>query len=275
MLKDKFQLSRSLDAESKSRMSLNFAHWERRAAEHKSSYCASWEDRNAVLLEIETVGKYIETGMTVLDAGCANGFTTFEILSKCPRAVRAFDYSPSMIAAAQAEQPLRDPERRIRFGVGNVLEIPEESGQFDLAYTVRVLINLPNWETQKDAIREVHRVLRPGALYVLSEAFEGSQEKLNRLRQEAGLAPLAPPAFNLYLREEALENFVEPLFDLMEIARFSSLYYVASRFVRELAMRPGEAPSYHHPINRFFKDIPSTECSGDFGIQKAYVLKKR
>jgi ubiquinone/menaquinone biosynthesis C-methylase UbiE len=274
MATNESSVSRPLGDQQKSRMAQNLAHWEQSVAKHQSSHWASWGDRGAIHLEIENVRKHIVPGMSVLDAGCANGYTTFQMLSRSPHEIHAFDYSASMIAAARAEQPQCDPSGVVTFYNANMLDIPEEAGRFDLAYTVRVLINLPSWEVQKDAIKEMHRVLRPGGLYVLSEAFLGSQEKLNRLRQEAGLPPLTSPAHNLYLNEHALEEFLPSLFEIQAIEKFASLYYVASRFVRELSLRPGDPQGFDHPINEFFRDIPSTPCSGDFGIQKAYILQK-
>ena len=249
-------------------------YWEESALKYGASHQASWEDENVMRMEQEVVSSFIEPGSLVLDAGCANGFTTFQILKKKPTAVRAYDYSANMLSGALKEQATMDPEGVISFAQANILEIPEKDDTFDVAYTIRVIINLPEWDLQARAIKEVHRVLKPGSLYILSEAFAGSNTRLNALRKLGGLPPLEPPSYNLYLDEEVLEPFLKEHFQIVEVKKFSSLYYVASRFLRELAMNEGEAQSYDHPINEFFKLWPSTAQSGDFGLQKAYVLKK-
>src|ERR1039457_89732 len=123
-------VSRTLDARQKSRMAQNLAHWEQSVAKHKSSHWASWGDRGAIHLETETVIKYILPGMSVLDAGCANGYTTFHMLPRSPSEIHAIDYSASMIAAAKAEQPQCDPGRVITFCNANILDIPEEDTRF-------------------------------------------------------------------------------------------------------------------------------------------------
>jgi len=59
------------------------------------------------------------------------------------------------------------------------------------------------------------------------------------------------------------------------IKKFSSIYYIASRFLRYLTLKPGEKDSYDNEINNLFSKYSETENSGDFGLQKLYVLKKK
>lgn len=257
------------------RIRLNWDHWQQNAEQFGADHTASWGDRGAVELEVANLLKHLHPGGKWLDAGCANGYTTFRALAAEPNEVRAFDYSPAMIAQARATQDRFDPDGLITFSHGNILDIDQPDNTFHQAYAVRVLINLPSWEAQQQAIREMHRVLAHGGRYILSEAFEGSQERLNELRALANLPPLQAPSFNLYFFEEQLENFLPELFEIECVERFSSVYYVASRFLRELAIDPDAPPSYDHPINRLAASLETTARSGDFGVQKAYVLRKK
>ena len=52
------------------------AYWEQQGSAHQSSHLASWGDRYAIELEIETISRFIKGGDRVLDIGCAN-FSTF------------------------------------------------------------------------------------------------------------------------------------------------------------------------------------------------------
>jgi ubiquinone/menaquinone biosynthesis C-methylase UbiE len=252
-----------------------WGHWESSARAHGQQHSASWGDRYAIELEVRNLLTHLRPSIQWLDAGCANGYTTYRVLRKKPASVFAFDYSPTMIDHARRLQPLMDPQNLITFEEGNLLEIPCPSESIDQAYTVRVVINLPSWEAQKRAIREIHRVLKPGGSYILSEAFAGSQDKLNTLRALAGLSPLQAPQFNQYLVEEDLEAFARDLFDIVRIERFSSFYYLASRFLRELAVAPDAPPSYDHPLNTLAAQLSPSARPTDFGIQKAYILAKR
>jgi SAM-dependent methyltransferase len=255
-------------------MEQNLEHWESQAALHGAAPAASWDDRYAMELEVRNLLPWVDYGDRVLDAGCANGATTFRLLERRPASVRAFDLSPRMVAAAREAALREDPEGVVAFSEGNILEIGEPDGAFDLAYTIRVLINLPGWPVQQRAIREIHRVLRPGGRYVLTEEFAGSLRNLNGLRALGGLPPLVPRHFNRPLEEEALESFLAPLFAVEEVARFASPYFVATRFLRDLCSSGHEPPSYDSALHRAAAALPVNARSGDFGGIKAYVLRK-
>lgn len=110
--------------------------------------------------------------------------------------------------------------------------------------------------------------------HILSEAFTGSLEKLNALRKVADLSPIPEPTFNHYLREEALESFLPGLFKVIKVERFSNLYYVTTRFLRELTNPSNAQPDYNTPFNEFGAGLDVGSCTSDFGIQKAYILSK-
>ena len=257
------------------KISFNHSYWESNAEKFKTDHTVSWGDINMINLEVRNISKYVRDGDFVLDAGCSNGFSTFKVADKKNIKVRAFDYSKKSIDYALVMQKEQDGKKKIEFYHANILDIPEKGNTFDKAYTIRVVINLLSWELQKQAILEVHRILKPGGLYIMSEAFVGGLKNINDLRKMAGMSPLTVHDFNLYLEEEKVENFVKGYFDILEIKKFSSIYYVASRFLRYLTMKKGEKDSFINEINNMFAKYDETESSGDFGVQKIYVLRKK
>lgn len=257
------------------KMSYNRSYYDNKAKKFDSSCDVSWGDINAMRMEINNILSYIVNSNYVLDAGCSNGFSTFQIAKARDIKVKAFDYSARSIQIAKKMRAAKDPQKKITFYEGNILKIEEEGESFDVVYGIRILINLPNWKLQRDAILEMRRVLKPKGLYLLSEAFSGSLGKLNALRALAGMKPLAMQKFNLYMNEVKLERFIKLYFDIVEIKKFSSIYYAASRFTRYLTMKKGEKDTYINDINNLLAEYPETENSGDFGIQKLYVLRKR
>lgn len=268
-------LTQDIGVDSMNMLSSIHEYWDKNADAFRDEHTASWGDLNLIGLEAKNVAAFIQDGQRVLDAGCANGFTTFLIAKKKHISVKAFDYSQTMITHALRQQEKLDPHRQIHFFHGNILNISEPSDSFNTAYAIRVIINLPTWEMQKQAILEMYRVLKSGGLYLLSEAFNGSLQRLNALRALANLSPLIAPEFNRYLDEQPFEQFVSQHFDIVDIKRFSSIYYVASRFLRYLTMNKNDQDTFVNEINNLFVKFSETDQSGDFGIQKLYVLRKK
>ena len=66
-------------------------HWEKNAQTFGIDHSASWGDRHAIELEIATLLRHLQPSGRWLDAGCANGYTTFRTLVRHPLEIRAFD----------------------------------------------------------------------------------------------------------------------------------------------------------------------------------------
>jgi hypothetical protein len=84
------------------------------------------------------------------------------------------------------------------------------------------------------------------------------------------------PPFNQYLDEERMIEAASPDLQLVEIANFSSTYYVGTRVLKPLldqalGMRIDVADP-NMEWNRWFSELPSW---GDYGTQKLFVFKKR
>src|SRR6476469_7780792 len=54
-------------------------HWERRGRKYGLSPSASWVDETMLRHEGVILGKYLKDGDRVLDAGCANGYTSIQL----------------------------------------------------------------------------------------------------------------------------------------------------------------------------------------------------
>jgi hypothetical protein len=108
----------------------------------------------------------------------------------------------------------------------------------------------------------------------LSEAFWEPLVLLNALRALKSLTPLVEHDFNRYIKKEALSDFLDSHGLKFEIEDFSSIYYLGSRFLRELVTTPADYPGYSNPINKIFYDIEKSFSGGGFGIQQAFVIQK-
>ena len=251
-----------------------YEYWKAKAEKEGGSPEASWGDLQMMELEISSIRGYIKEGFRILDAGCGNGYSTRRLLRKdSVNSLTAFDFVPEMVA--NAKRRFRAGNfRSLCFNIyqADIREIPEDDNTYDLSYTIRVLINLPKWSEQKRGIDELIRVTRPNGTIILSEAFWGSLQKLNALRIIAGLETLVEHDFNRFVKESLLENYLLERGLRWEVNHFSALYYLGTRFIREL--NPWLPDGFDKQINRDFHVLCKKYKGGDFGIQKQYIIKK-
>lgn len=250
-------------------------YWESQGDKHLDSHWASWGDNWMLDLEIETISSCLRPGESVLDVGCANGYSTFLQAEKSKlRSLIGVDYAEKMISAAQKTLQGYDGETDISFEVGDVQKLRFESNFFDAVYTTRVLINLPTWEQQKIAIEECLRVTRPKGRVIFSEGFWEPLVLLNTMRTIKHLPPLVEHDFNRYLKLSKLKEFLQAKNLNFQIIDFSSIYYLGSRFLRDLITDPDAYPGFTNPINKIFYEIEKEFSGGGFGIQQAVIINK-
>jgi len=248
--------------------------WSSQADKFGTSHSASWDDNYAIDLEIENIGKYIKEKDKVLDVGCANGYSAIHHLNKNVASITGVDFSEAMIKEAKKNQAACDSPEQLFFEVGDVRKLQFEDNTFDVVYTTRALINLPTWDEQQQGISECIRVSKVGGTIIFSEAFWEPLVLLNSIRTLKSLPPLVEHDFNHYLKQNYLEKKFRSKGIQFEVVDFSSIYYLGSRFLRELVTNPDDYPGYSNPINEFFYTIEKDFSGGGFGIQQAYVIKK-
>lgn len=251
--------------------------WTKQATEHQQAPSASWSDIRVIEMEIEEISRRLNDGDRVLDVGCANGFSSVEFAKRRQVELRGLDYIPKMIE--EARQRLKQSDARLKgsvqFEIGNITDLPEKEDSYDKVIVIRVLINLGNWERQKQGLHECVRVLRRGGRLLLSEATLQGWRRLNRMRTEWGLPDIPMPPFNEYLDEERVISEIRDKMSLVEISNFASTYYVGTRILKPLLSRAANAPvDVADPTaewNRWFSQLPA---AGDYGTQKLFVFEK-
>lgn len=249
-------------------------YWENQGNTHGASHWASWGDNWMIDLEVQTISQYISDNDTVLDIGCANGYSTFQqAMRHSLKSITGVDFASSMVSAARAELDGKSVNCEMRFSEADIRSLAFPDNSFDVVYTTRVVINLPTWEEQKQAIQECLRVVRKGGTVVLSEGFWEPLVLLNALRALVKLPTLKEHDFNRYLKLEYLREFLDGLKLSYEINDFSSVYYLGSRFVRELVTDPSAYPGFTNPINKIFYEIEQQFSGGGMGIQQAVVIR--
>ena len=148
-----------------------------------SGLSASWDIRHSRPEEQERLKKFadhfrLQPGDRVLDAGCGSGRlipVVCEIIGPDGSLVE-LDFAPGMLQVGR-----RKPHGvNVSFTEGDAHALPLPDNDFD---KVIALALLPHLADKRRALREFHRVLRPGGLLVI--AHQMGRAALDRLHGES------------------------------------------------------------------------------------------
>lgn len=251
--------------------------WDQEAVQHSTSRGASWGDL-LILRETRVVSKYLHNAKNVLDAGCANGFSTVRYVMDHPALnVLGIDFSAEMIRMAQVnlDSLNASQKQRVLFREGDVLNLSASVGDqlFDHVITKRVICNLTSEDEQVQSAINFYNVLNPNGLYLCSEPSIEGLGSVNQWRKKWGLPLVEEPWHNLYLRESTFIPRLANYFDLVKIDYFASTYYFGSRVFNAWLAKLFNFETKHDSfINYVSQLLPSF---GKLGIQRLYVFKKK
>jgi SAM-dependent methyltransferase len=141
-------------------------HYDRIAADYETHYSDEWsvEYRRRFIYEPMFDGLKLD-GMQVLDAMCGSGQTTSFLLTRGAH-VTGLDISNEVVETFQSRWPVTNVVKRSLLDYG----LPDNS--FECVAVVGGLHHIhPNL---KEAVREIHRVLKPGGHFCFMEPHTGS-----------------------------------------------------------------------------------------------------
>lgn len=170
-----------------------YHQWLRR--QHGPAHARRTAERNAAFLL-----PFLKPGMALLDAGCGPGSITIGLAGHVtPAGVTGIDISAESIGLARGLASDRGVTN-VRFEVADVYALPFDDATFDAAFSHALLQHLSD---PLAALREIRRVLKPGAvvgladadlgsgvLYPSSPALDRAAEIAIRLREAEGGSPL-------------------------------------------------------------------------------------
>jgi len=226
---------------------------------------AGTNDLIAKEIEMRAIGKYVRDGMHVLDVGCGNGITALWLTQGHDIYLRGVDSSGAMIATAwnavyDQTMPMKGS---VEFVIGDMFDMKVLGTEYDLVYTERCLINLPNWVAQRRAFVNIINALNPGGCYVMCENSQEGLDYINDLRHFVGLPVIIPPSHNRYLRDNELKILGTLGARLEAIDDYSGTYYLLSRVVNAwLAAQDGNEPDYNAAVNQLALQLPSLGIRG-------------
>jgi SAM-dependent methyltransferase len=258
------------------------AHYKTVAEKHGPSPRSTMEDDFVRSKEIESiincyrfVKEEVQRPLKVLELGCGNGYA-LEALSSLDETDRFWgvDFSAELLAIAQ--------ERELPncvFMQGDTRALAAEPEFFDWVYTERCLINILNSDEQLEALRQIAKVLKPNALYLMIEGFADGLRNYNKARAECGLPEVKEAIHNRNFEKDKLFLGIRDLFTIVEgselgkyaiASNFLSSHYFVSRVLYP-AMTKGEVVR-NSEVAKFLSFLPPM---GNYSTIQAYVLRKK
>lgn len=207
----------------------------------------------------------------VADIGSGDGRTTMG-LAKIFNDIEfyGYDYSASMVENSRLEL-FKSGLKGVNFEVLDIMDGLNQN--FDAVFSTRCLINLPTWDLQKKAIKNIHDCLLPNGLYLMIENFIEGQENFNKIRAQFGLSEIPMRDHNYFFRRDQLLSYVDDFFDVVEDLNISSMYYLVSRVIySKICLDSGVAPDYFNEHHRYGTDLP---FSGEYGPIRLIIFKKK
>jgi ubiquinone/menaquinone biosynthesis C-methylase UbiE len=157
----------SVDAQSQSTAIARAAYESCVRSAHTGAHARRTAARNAAFFLPR-----LEQGMRVLDVGCGPGSITLGLAAAvAPGEVVGVDVSAEVLEKARALAAERGCTN-VRYERADLAALPFDAGAFDAAFAHAVLQHIGEVE---QALRELHRVLRPGGLIGVADAdYDGA-----------------------------------------------------------------------------------------------------
>jgi SAM-dependent methyltransferase len=141
---------------------------------------------------LNTIGRPLESFQSVLDFGCGSGRVIRQWVDVRGPRFTGSDYNGKAIRWDRANLPFARFERN-----SLAPPLPFEANEFDLCYAVSVFTHLPV-ELQRAWIEELHRVVRPGGILMLTLSGRGDFKRITAAEREsfeAGNLVVVDPKF--------------------------------------------------------------------------------
>ena len=247
-------------------------YWDNRAA-GDSSVQSTTQDVYLRQIELSVLKERIAkiAPKTVADIGSGDGRTTIGLACAFSKIdFHGFDYSFPMvensrkIAEISAVKNLNFNQLDVCGGLG---------GAYDLIYTTRCLINIPSWDLQRQAIRNIYNALNKGGMYFMIENFVEGQINFNKIRKDFNLPEIPIREHNFFFERESLLDFMNDMFAVVEDVNISSAYYLMTRIVyAKTCADQGVVPNYFDAQHKYAAGLP---FCGDFGPVRIICFQKK
>ena len=134
------------------------------------------------------------------------------------------------------------------------------------------MINLADWESQKEAISNIGNSLKNGVVYLMIENFIEGQEMFNSLRATFGLPVIPIRDHNTFFAKRLLLEYMSQSFQVESDVNISSSYYLVSRIIySSICQKDQMAPDYNDIHHELASKLP---LLGEYGPVRAITFIK-
>lgn len=253
-------------------------HWEAAGKSLSLNHSVTPTSRDPFLGELErdNILLHLNPEDSVLEVGCGDAAHSVYYANKT-NSFTGVDVAESLLQLARTRvQNLG--LRNTNFIQASVLDINTmvKGVFFKKIISQRCLINLPNWELQREAILKIHQLLADEGLFILTEGFQENLDHLNDARSKVGLERINVVQYNHNFSQPIFEKLINTLFTVEKTYDYGS-YLFYSRLFHPLIVAP-ERPRHDSPINKVAmtmqRNFPSEEFK-KYSYNLAYVLRKK
>ncbi|MFF7730804.1 class I SAM-dependent methyltransferase [Streptomyces sp. NPDC008001] len=151
----------------------------------------------------------------VLELGCGPGYLGLEWISQANDSARlvGLDISPAMLRRAGTNADEYGVAEHCAYERGTVLALPFEDDRFDHVISAS---SLHEWADPVTALSEMHRVLRPGGRYCISD-LRRDVDRTTFQFMKANIAADMRPGFRTSIRASYVKSEIEDLLEGTEL----------------------------------------------------------
>ena len=189
----------------------------------------SMYDKHLLNAEVELIKRWISPNTKICDMGCGEGESTL-IYSNIPGVVvHAFDFSETRLRLARGRL---GGQKNVFLKKVDFLKEYCFDKDYDIVVSQRFLINIAEWNLQKNALLNLMAMLKPGGKLLMLEGSIQGTNSLNEFRKAWGLDPIPIKWHNLFFDGHMLIEFMQRHgYKLVEEAGLGA-YFFLTRGVR-------------------------------------------
>ncbi|KKQ71355.1 MAG: hypothetical protein UT33_C0010G0079 [Candidatus Peregrinibacteria bacterium GW2011_GWC2_39_14] len=199
-------------------------HWNEKNVE-------SMYDKNLLNAEIDLIKKHIQPNSKILDAGCGEGEGTYVYSSIKGVEIHAVDFSDTRLKKASRRLKGRKNVTLKKIDFLNKYELDKD---YDIIISQRFIINIPEWQLQKQVLLGFMNMLKTGGQLIMLEGSKNGANDLNEFRKAYGLEPIPIQWHNYFLSDNELINFMKKNKFKLINANGLGAYFLLTRGVRPI-----------------------------------------